>query len=285
MINIKKIINSNDAVTGIVVAILLLGLFMTMLAFVQTVYVPQWMEQKEAEHMEQVSTQFNQLKYVVDTLIINEKQNLPISCPITLGSKEMPFLTSNRAYGDLIFNEDACVVTLINNENVELSYTLGSFEYKSDNSYFINQDYTFENGAMILSQETGDFISIAPSFTVVDSDHIVVNLIKFIGVHGKTSASGYGTYPVQTKLISTKPVNMQYPITLQIKTNHVEAWYNYLNELIDDLSKNYISPQISYTAEGDGVVLTLLTDTQVNYLTIEAYITEIEIQISPGWIN
>ena len=45
--NIKQIKNSDDAVVGIVVAILLIGLLLAVISIVQTVFVPNWMERKK----------------------------------------------------------------------------------------------------------------------------------------------------------------------------------------------------------------------------------------------
>jgi len=62
MKKLKSIKYSNEGAAGMVAAVLLIGLLFSFIAFIQAVYVPQWMEQKEAEHMEQVAIQFTQFK-------------------------------------------------------------------------------------------------------------------------------------------------------------------------------------------------------------------------------
>ena len=64
----KNFKDSQYGAAGIIVAILLIGLFFCVLAFVQSTYVPQWMEQKEAENMEEGANKFSQLKFAIDTL-------------------------------------------------------------------------------------------------------------------------------------------------------------------------------------------------------------------------
>ncbi|PNX50760.1 MAG: hypothetical protein BV458_12670, partial [Thermoplasmata archaeon M9B2D] len=62
--SVKK--TTDSAVVGIVTAILLIGLVVLVLSIVQTVYVPQIMEQREAEHMDMVALQFAFLTSVID---------------------------------------------------------------------------------------------------------------------------------------------------------------------------------------------------------------------------
>ena len=97
----RKLKNSDEGVVGIVVAVLLIGLLFSVVSLVQTVYVPKWMEQKESEHMDEVAVQFSQLKYAIDTHSATEQINNPISAAITLGSRELPYLMSTRAFGHL----------------------------------------------------------------------------------------------------------------------------------------------------------------------------------------
>ena len=95
--NIKK---KDEAVAGIVVAVMIVGLVLAVVSIVQTIYVPKWMESREAEHMGVVSDQFSQLKFSIDTQIAL-KENVPISSSITLGSRELGFFMSNKAFGRL----------------------------------------------------------------------------------------------------------------------------------------------------------------------------------------
>ena len=103
---LKKFNEKDDAVAGIIVAILLVGLIISVLAIIQTVYVPRWMEQKEAEHMDTVLDQFALLKFAIDSQALHKSENVSLSTSITLGSKEWPIFSSSRAYGTLEIVED-----------------------------------------------------------------------------------------------------------------------------------------------------------------------------------
>jgi hypothetical protein len=49
--NINTLRNANEATVGVIVAVLMVGLVLSVIWLVQSFYVPRWMEQKEAEHM------------------------------------------------------------------------------------------------------------------------------------------------------------------------------------------------------------------------------------------
>src|SRR4030042_3433736 len=97
---IKSIRKKDEAVAGIVVAVMIVGLVLAVLSIIQTIYIPKWMESREAEHMGVVSDQFSNLKFTLDTQIAL-KENIPISSSITLGSRELGFFMSNKAFGRL----------------------------------------------------------------------------------------------------------------------------------------------------------------------------------------
>jgi len=128
VIQMKKMKNSDDAVVGIVATFLIVGLIVTVISMIQAVYIPKWMEQTEADHMEVVADQFSQLKFAIDIQSANKKPDIPMSTSITLGNKVLPFLTSSRAYGSLDILSDECVVK-ITNDSESVLYPLGVIKY------------------------------------------------------------------------------------------------------------------------------------------------------------
>ena len=53
------------AVAGVIEALLLVALASIILSTIQLVYIPQMMEEREAEHMDEVSNQFSSLKFMI----------------------------------------------------------------------------------------------------------------------------------------------------------------------------------------------------------------------------
>ena len=282
--NMRKLISSNEGVAGILVALLLIGLFFSAIAFVQSVYVPQWMSQKESEHMGDVANQFSQLKFSIDTLSVLNQPNSQISNPITLGSDEMPFLNTMRSYGSLnLLPNDYKISIKHKYSAVEKTYILGAIKYDADNSYYIDQSYVYENGALIMSQPSGDIVAVQPAFTVVDTTDLSFDIIRLVGVGGKTSASGYGTYPIQTKFSSSETHRINGVEQITIFNSHLNAWYNFFNDVLTDSALNF-----TIDASADNRLLTIsFFDTEEDdvYLpSLSLNVIEIEIQITSGWV-
>jgi hypothetical protein len=243
----KKIKNSDDAVAGIVVTVLLIGLIMAVMVMVKTVYVPQWIEESEAAHMEEVSNQFAMLKYALDIQsIVN--QSTAISATITLGNKEIPFFDLGRTFDSLGIIEDGCNITVKNN-TVSSSYSTDAIKYSSRNLHFVDQSYVYEAGSLILSQDPSSILHGKPSFFVTEfGKNLSFTFVNISGIAGRTSVSGYGNYPIYLEVAN--PNNQYTEINnvtdITIVTNYADAWYIALNSsLLQSIS--------GFEYEGNGV--------------------------------
>lgn len=286
----RKIKNSDDAVAGIVIAILLVGLFVTIFSIIQTVYVPQWMEEKESEHMGEVTSQFAYLKFATDVQLYSPtNSNLSISVPITLGSDKIPYLLSERSYGDLDILSGSSVVTIKNSTNSYI-YNLGTIKYSSRNSYFVDQTFSYEAGAVIVSQYQGNFLSLSPFFSVNNSQMINISftLVNISSVGSKTSANGYSTTSILTKYLSSsdQTVTISNITNITINTSYPSSWKSYFNETLEDEGLDYgLSSDywITYSEDDNWIILHFNTSENSNSLDLS--IKKISAQITPGWIN
>ncbi len=285
----RKIKNSENAVIGIVAAFLIVGLIVAVISVLQSVYVPKWMEEKEAEHMVQVADQFAQLKYAIDTHASNKVENTPISTSITLGSKEMPFLLSVRAYGLIQVLPDNFEIKFTSGSTTE-SFLLGDIKYSSFNAYYVDQTYIFEGGGIILKQSAGSTMLIRPKFSVrnlLDSVEIIYSPIDIQIIGGKGGISGYGTYPVYTEYSDSQYEGPIQDIdTIEIRTNYPTDWYHFIDDQLfnANLIPEYLDPvdnDYIITKTDDSVIVTF-TDISVN---IDLFIPTIGAQIAPGWIE
>ncbi len=288
----KKIKNSDDAVVGIVVTVLLIGLIMAAMVMVKTVYVPQWIEEKEAAHMEEVSNQFAMLKYALDIQsIVN--QSTAISATITLGNKEIPFFDLGRTFDSLSIIEDSCTITVKNN-TVSSSYSTDVIKYSSRNLYFVDQSYVYEAGSLILSQYPSNILYGKPSFFVTEfGKNLSFTFVNISGIAGRTSVSGYGNYPIYLKVIN--PNNQYTEINnvtdITIVTNYADAWYIALNSsLMQSISGfeyegNGVS-EVGYniTSASDRVTLEFI-DSSGDYVNLFIKEVDISAQIAFGLIE
>jgi len=281
-LKILKFKNQDEGVVGIVVAILLIGLIITAMAFVQNVYVPKWMGQKESEHMGEVANQFSQLKFSIDTLSALGQPNTQISTPITLGSDEIPFLSTAKSYGSLNVMPNTYKIKIVDKFNEITSYRVGTIQYTSSNSYFIQQSYIFENGALILKQSKNDLMISTPLFSVTDTDDLDFQIIQLIGFGDRTSASGYGTYPIQARYSNSEKYTIYNVKNITIYTNYKISWQNYINDLLSESNLNYLIEETNY---GNGIIIRFFNTENSGFPDLNLNIKEIKIQISTGWIE
>lgn len=285
---LKKLKKSDNAVVGIVAAFLIVGLIVAVISVIQTQYVPKWMKEKEADHMNLLADQFAQLKYAIDTHMVNQRRNTPISTTITLGSKEMPYLMSMRAFGQLRILNNQFNITITRNDTTSYSYELGIIQYSSYNAYYINQDYIYECGGVILSQTSGNTMYIKPSISVSFEKNVTIsfNIINISTIGNKDqSEHGYGPAPIQTEYIETvTPAPILNVSNITINTSYTNAWHSFLNSTLIKAGLNYAGYGTNYSINvSDRKVFVEFHDT-IN-VNLELNIIKIGAQIAPGWVE
>ena len=265
--------NTDNAVVGVVTAILLIGLIVAVISLVQTMYIPKIMEQREADHMDKVAEQFTYLTSVIDGQAVDQAKNMPIATSITLGSKELPYMLSIKAFGtlEILDNSRTINITFIN--GTFKTFPIGVITYSSANGYFLDQSYTYEAGAMIVSQSEGDLMMIRPIF-IVDKFNISFDVVNISSLGHKTIASGFGTYPIQTEFynISTN-VTFKNVKSMMITTPFSNAWYIFIKSSLIG---------IPFTPENGTGYLKLNFPSPP---TIIFKIIDIRAQIGPGWVE
>ena len=286
MYKLKKL--NENGVVGIVAAFLIVGLIVAVISVLQTVYVPKWMEEKESEHMNEVADQFAQLKYSIDTHMKMKETNTPISTSITLGSKELPYLLSVRAFGSLEILNDEFNLTVTRNDSSTYYYDLGTIKYTSYNSYFINQDFVFEFGGVILNQDDGNTVRIKPPFSIQVQENFTMNmnLIDVIPIGNKdNSYYGYGSAPIQTEFLSSEDtIFLNNVSNMSLQTSYPYSWSTFFNSSFLKAGLNHFGYGTNYTIEyvGDTVFIEFIEPLTVN---LEITFIEIGAQITPGWIE
>ena len=275
----RNIIKSNNGVVGIVVAVLLIGLMVSVVSLIQAVYVPKWMEQKEAEHMDEVVSQFSQLKFAIDTQVSTEQINTPIASSITLGSKELPYLMSSRAFGNILISSNDFTLSFTNLTDT-YTYSFGTIKYSSFNAYFIDQTLIYEGGAIVVSQSDGNMISIKPSFSIISPGGILkikINSQNIIGIGGKVVGSGYGTTAIQTEYHSSIESNITDITSITITTPYTNAWEVYLKWLFE---QELDSSLYTITVTENDILIEFINSPEVLLKT-----SNIHAQIGAGWIE
>jgi len=286
----KKLIKRKDAVAGVIEALLLVALVAIIISTIQLVYVPQMMEQRESDHMDDVENQFSYLKSVID-LQSMVKEDIPISSPITLGSRELPYFVTARAFGQLdIINMDRTDSKMHINPplfGLPPEIPLTSIKYKAHNSYFVDQTYVLEGGCVIVKQPDGETVKIEPAITVENETkiNIIYNMPIITGVPGKNSTSGYKNCFVRTNYSGNRSSPYSGDIFgfnsfIRIYTEYLDAWNASLNKLLKEAVDNgYVNVTITQDPGGIDVVEIKPWDKTIH---LELTVTDIGAQIGPG---
>jgi len=285
----RSLTKKDEAVAGIVVAVMIVGLILAVISIIQTIYIPNWMTTRESEHMGVVADQFSQFKFAVDTQIAL-KETVPISTSISLGSRELGFFMSNKAFGRLSIIPQGWSYEILRKDGNTYQDYCGTLQYTSENAYFLDQSYTYEIGGVVLNQTQGSVFSIKPDFTVAfnysNPSYKNVTLtwtcVDLVPKGEKTSISGYGTYPVKTEyLLSPPPTNITNITKFTINTPFPTIWYNFLNTTFADANlvktTHYTitktSNQVTVTFKYPPITNVVLKFEKISVVT----------EITPGW--
>jgi len=174
--------------------------------------------------------------------------------------------------------------------NINLQYKLGTIEYQSENSYFVDQTYAYQGGAIIVGQSEGEAI-ISPPFFSVSNDttkHVFdVSFVDVQGLPGKRGATGYGTYAIRTNYSTLEQKTfIARNITLTITTDYPTAWERYINSTLNETGlKHGQDYQINVTQYQLAVILYGPQDGTETDLVFYLSKSSIYAQIGPGWVS
>ena len=207
------------SVIGTIMALLIFLTFMSM--FVNT-YIPIWMKENERLHMNAVQDQMGEVKGKIDNLIVNTLNTLIVNKqvtgssmintyePITMGADGIPLFASATA-GAIILKPAG---TSTSSANVQFNYTSnnqkysinenggGKLEFYAPNRYYVGQWLAYENGALIVKQDTGQAMKASPSLEVTKSGNSFNVVFTQIDIYGINSTmAGTGVAGVNINLI------------------------------------------------------------------------------------
>jgi hypothetical protein len=271
-----SIIKNNNAVAGVIEALLIVALVSIIISTIQLIYIPEIMKQKEADHMEEVENQFSFLKAVIDIQSM-EKKDVPITSTITLGSKELPYFVTARGFGELfILGMDD------SNFKINIDYgakiiPLTSIKYEALNSYYIDQIYAIEGGCIILKQNDGETVRVEPTINIqnrTNEINIYYEIPIIVSIPGKNYTNGYKNCFIRTNFSNTDADWISYTniSNINITTDYAQAWYDLFDYLFEDNV---------YLNKGSSYIKMTKKSKLINLYYKETYLYA---QISPGWI-
>ncbi len=271
----------DDALSEVVGFVLILALIVVALSLYQVYGVPAAGRENEIAHMNQVKDRFVDYKIALDSLWVNERNGVLLSTAFDLGTRggatagsafTLPILTPAGSGGTVTAKSGGANLTIEPAGKPPVTIPLGSLSYQSSNNYWVEQTWTYQGGAVFLSQEGGTTVRVGPSIAVAKTRDDNISLtVAPISLEGSDMISGSGPVRVETRMRKSDPPILDVPYTqvnLTIEAGDAKAagaWKRAFDEIrlraTDEnvtsllvpelLSENKVRLTINPVADGD----------------------------------
>jgi hypothetical protein len=204
----------DDGLSEVVGFVLLLGVIVLALSLYQVYGVPAAGRENEIRHMDAVKDRFVDYKIALDSLWVNERNGVLLSTAFDLGTGAaatgggtfaLPILTPAGSGGTVAVEGGGTVLTIEAGDQ-RAAIPLGSLTYTSSNRYWVDQTWTYQMGAVFLSQEGGATVRVGPSIAAAKTkdDNITLSVAP-ISLNGSASIAGSGPVRVETRMRWSDP--------------------------------------------------------------------------------
>jgi hypothetical protein len=241
-------------------AILLLAIVFSIFSVIQIGYVPEWKADGEHSHMVDLWEDMTKLKSKIDRvsmiLMSDSNSSLPqviTTIPLRNSVGEMPVLGSSKLSGTMSVNVDTCRMIVTANNNSQ-GINCGTIAYHSNNNYYTDQVFAYENGALILDQREKAVMKKYPMFRIYKTSsggyNFMINAIEIAGSPNTVSANSDCSIRLKEGSFSTfYDASNISSFALELYTNYPEAWETYLD---DSMSKAGLKRDVDYTLSTNG---------------------------------
>ncbi len=236
-------------ISTVVGAILILALLVTVIATAKLVYLPEMKRQAEADHMKAALDDFMDYKSRLDASSQNGRGGMVTgrvemgggSIPIIDTSKSSGTLTVDPSYGSLNITAYYVDGSAMNTSGMD---NLGSIAYSSNNGYWIDQQFHYECGMVVLTQSSGSVMLSPPGIAMLrreSSQPVYVLMATPIRIDGaKSSISSTGSevitgtlFPEKSLYYGSMGADGKYArgvdnITIRVATDFSREWGQHL---------------------------------------------------------
>ncbi|WP_143072237.1 DUF7289 family protein [Methanolobus profundi] len=269
---IKRMGNCDSAISSVVSAVLLLGIVVSLITVVNVQYVPEWKTTAEQVHMDDVFYDMAEMKNEVDILsaysLTEPSTTLAVSVPVKMGGGSIPIFASGKSSGRLAINDedfDMSIVAMtpgLYYNSDPLLLDLGTITYVSNNNYFVDQVFTYENGALIVSQNDNSLMRLEPQMSMKRTENgtNITMYVNALDINGPTRSISSSS--VEELNFRTNGSDSLYwegllfsDMTMTLRTSHPSSWVTFFETMTDDSGIDAADYSISYN---DSVVVFFL---------------------------
>jgi hypothetical protein len=236
----------DDGLSEVVGFVLLLGVIVVALSLYQVYGVPAAGREAEIQHMNAVKDRFVDYKIALDSLWVNNRSGVLLSTAFDLGTGApatggrafaFPILTPAGSGGTVSVTEGGANLTIEPAGKEPVTIPLGNLTYTSSNHYWVDQTWTYQMGAVFLSQEGGTTVRVGPSIAVAKTkDDNITLTVAPISLEGSGMIAGSGPVRVETRMRwgNSSSVDGAYEkvnLTVTGDTATVRAWERAFGEV------------------------------------------------------
>ncbi|WP_292390609.1 hypothetical protein [Methanosarcina sp. UBA5] len=264
-----KYSNSESATATVIGAVLLLGIIFSVLVIIWVGCVPEWKNDAERSHMDNVWKDMADVKSKIDMMSIilastpdssklntsNPSSSAPqlvMNVPFHMGGGSLPIIGTTKSSGILAVNKDKCIMSaiVIYNDSTSFPFNIscGTITYASQNHYYVDQSFSYEGGALILDQGKQPVMMLYPSirFSKASSNqyNISINAVRIFRalydspqIISSNSGCSLRLTGIDYRHIYDSDEYEDLSIerlVLTIYTTHPDAWKQYLSKMLAD---------------------------------------------------
>jgi len=238
---------SESATTAIISIILLMGIIFSVFAMVQLGHVPEWKNDIEYIQMGDIREDMAKLKSKIDVMTVvlaanpdSPKNEISTNVPFHMRKWEVPLIGAIKSSGSVSMNKDRCKMTVFMENQTACIIDCGTVTYRSNNRYYVNQVFKYENGALILAQKNQSAMKLYPAIRVTKNPHgnysFSVNAVEIRGSRNTLSSNTGGSIRLEghnfETLLDTNDYENVSSFGITIDSEYPGAWESYLNEMM-----------------------------------------------------
>ncbi len=296
--SISKMIKADSAASTVVAVALLLGILAIFFMNIQVNFVPQWEEDSEYAHMLEVCEDMSRLKSNIDILStglnIDPDARNTLNTPFRMEGGELPFFQRTRPVSTLTLAPEGSMMSVSVTENNSTTrlypkngpLATGTISHHTSNFNYINQVYTYENGALIISQNDRSFMRLPPLISLERETNVTTLSVDAICLKGSAETlSSNGVEDLRLKsrsrsdlydMTDLENIRNETSASLTIFTEYPEAWKMYFNTTACDEHLHW-GTDYKVSSNSSAVVLTL--HPVDDDLEIKIYKSEIDVDM------
>jgi len=234
--------------------ILLLGVLVTAMALWMMYVVPANGREDEISQMNAIKDRFTDYKISLDSLWVNQRDDVTLSTSFNLGTGGgntlasglfLPLLKPIGSAGVLTIADNGDTITLSSaggSTNMDMTKKMNILQYQSQNHYWLQQRYYYQDGGVFLSQDTGSTARVSPPISIVNNSATTVSAFSVavtvspITLDGGASIGGNGPVRVDSRLKTLSPQlgpEKKYWVNISVNVqdyNAAQMWNATLND-------------------------------------------------------